>query len=151
MSKLFIYYSLTGNGDCVADRLSDYGIDVRKIETKNKLPKIFFFKMLVGGFRTIINYKDNLYEYDKNIDKYDEIIIGSPIWNGSISCPINSLLSELEIVNTKVSFIFYSGSGTSPKATKIVNKKYNNPSIIDLREPLKNNDELDKLKVYEEM
>ena len=146
MKKLFIYYSFTGNGDVVADYLKDK-VDIRKVETKQKLPKSFFFQMMVGGFKGGIGYKDKLYDYDKDISNYDEIIIGSPIWNGNISAPINRVLDDLDLKDKKVSFIFYSGSGTSPSATKKVNELFKEVKIIDLQEPKNNVNELKKLNI----
>ena len=43
MSKIFIYYSLSGNGDAVADNLKEKGFDVRKVEPARIPPKKFFF------------------------------------------------------------------------------------------------------------
>lgn len=34
MKKLFIYYSLTGNGDNVANYLKENGWEIRKVEPK---------------------------------------------------------------------------------------------------------------------
>ena len=146
MKKLFIYYSRTGNGDIVADSLKGKA-DIRKIETKEPIPKSFFFSMMVGGFKGGIGYKDKLYDYDKDISKYDEIIIGSPIWNGGISAPINRVLDDIDFKDKKISFIFWSGSGTSPKATEKVNKLFGDVTIINLQEPKSNKKELKKLNI----
>ena len=150
MKKLFIYYSFTGNGDIIADKLSKYNIDVRKIETKQKLPKLFFFQMIVGGFKALIKYKDKLFDYDKDISSYDEIVIGTPIWFDRISSPINRVLSDLDIKDKKVSFIFYSASGVANKASERINKEYEKANILVLKTPFKTNEqELDKLNIYE--
>lgn len=42
MKKIFIYYSLTGNGDEVANYLKNKGYDTRKIEVEKPLPNNFF-------------------------------------------------------------------------------------------------------------
>ena len=97
---------------------------------------------MLAGF----NHKSKLKDFDSNIDEYDEVVIGSPIWNARLSCPINTVLNKLDLSNKKVSFIFYSGSGTSPEATKKVNELFKGVKIIDLQEPLKNEKELDKIK-----
>ena len=57
MNKLFIYYSLTGNGDCVAEYLKD-NYDIRKIETKETLPKNYILRILAGGYKAMVNYLD---------------------------------------------------------------------------------------------
>ena len=49
MKKIFIYFSLTGNGDLVSDKLPS-DIDKRKVIMKKNLPKKFFFMVMTGGF-----------------------------------------------------------------------------------------------------
>ena len=57
--KIFIYYSLTGNGKLIAKKL-EKECDIRKIVVKKELPKSFFLQMMVGGFKSLINYKEKL-------------------------------------------------------------------------------------------
>jgi Multimeric flavodoxin WrbA len=146
MKKLFIYYSFSGNTDFVADFLKNKGISTIKIETLEKMPKNRILSILVGGFKAGIGYKDKIKDFNTNIDKYDEIIIGSPIWNGRLSSPINTVLDRLDLNNKKVSFIFCSGSGNSDKLDAYVKLKYNAKSI-NLKEPLHNKKELDKVEL----
>ncbi len=145
MKKLFIYYSLSGNGDLVADYLKEKGFDIRKIETTYKLSKHMFFAMMKGGSNALFGKKAKLINYNNDISEYDEIYIGSPIWNSRLTPPINTVLRDTDLSNKKLTFVFYSGGGTSKKATKKVNKLYNNPNIINLKQPNKYNDELKKL------
>ena len=144
MKKVFLYYSLSGNGDIVSKIFKDNDYNIIKVTTKEELPKPFFLRMLVGGFKASIGYKDKI--NDISLEEYDKVIIGSPIWNSRISSPINSVLDKYDLSNKKISFVFYSGSGTSKKATEVISKKYSNVKIINLKEPKKNKDELDKLK-----
>ncbi|MBR3161352.1 MAG: hypothetical protein IKF19_06665 [Bacilli bacterium] len=145
MKKLFIYYSLTGNGDEVARYLKDQGYDIRKIEVEKPLPNNFTLRILIGGFKALINSKEKLVNFDSNIDDYDYIIIGSPIWNDRLSSPITTALNELDLNNKELTFILYSGSGTSNKATKYIKKKYSNCKIINSKTPKKIKQELHKL------
>lgn len=145
MKKLFIYYSNSGNGDLVADYLSKFGFNIRKVETKYKLSKHMFFAMMKGGSNALFNKKAKLINYNNDVSEYDEIYIGSPIWNSRLTPPINTVLRDTNFTNKKITFVFYSGGGTSKKATKKVNKLYNNPTIINLKQPTKYNDELGKL------
>ena len=115
----------------------DYWIGPKSDISNNKVLSI-----LQGGSLASINYKSKLVAFDNNINKYKEIIIGSPIWNGRLSCPINSVLNKLEIKDKKITFILYSGSGKSPKATDKLKKIYPKCNIIDIKEPKNNN--LDK-------
>ena len=144
MKKIFIYYSLSGNGEVVADYLNKKGYSIVKIETIKRMPKSMFFRILVGGFKASINYKDKLLNFDTDISKYDEVVIGSPIWNSRLSSPINTVLDKLDLSDKKVKFVLYSGRGEENKATKMLKDKYN-CEVINLKVPKKNKDELDKL------
>ena len=144
MRKIFIYYSFTGNGDCVASYLKRVGFNDYKIVTYESLPKSRFLSIIVGGFKAMINYKDKIGAFDIDLNKYDKIIIGSPIWNSRLSSPINSLLDKIELSGKDVTFILYSGSGKNNKATELLKSKYSS-EVINLKEPKSNNDELIKL------
>ena len=146
MKTLFIYYSYTGNGEIIASKLANKDIDIRRVIRKKKLPKSFFFGVLTGGFLAGLKIKDKLVDFDNNIDEYDNIIIGSPVWNARLSSPINGALSKLNLKDKKVSFVLYSGSGEAPKAIKRINKEYPNSKIIVLQEPKKYPEQLEKLK-----
>ena len=146
MKKVFIYYSLTGNGDEIAKILENKKYDIRKVETNEILPKNFILRILTGGYKAMIKYEDKLMDFDSDIEDYDEIIIGTPIWNNRLSSPINSVLKELKLNNKKITFILYSGSGKSKKTTELINKIYPDSKIINLKEPIKNKEELNKLK-----
>ncbi len=144
MKRIFIYYSLSGNGDLVADFLKNT-YEIRKVVTSEPLPNNRLLQILAGGYKAMINYKDRLIDFDNNIDEYDHIIIGSPIWNDRLSSPINSVLDKLKLNNKKVTFVLYSGSGKANKANDFINNNYKSKIII-LKEPLKNLTELNKLK-----
>ena len=133
MEKIFIYYSLTGTGDYVADYLSKNGYDIRKVKTKEPLPKNKFLSIIVGGYKAMRSYKDKLDSFNYDIKKYDEVIIGSPVWNDRLSSPINTVLDNINLTDKKVSFILYSGSGKCTKAKEQINKKCPNSKIIDIK------------------
>ena len=143
MKKIFIYYSESGNGDIVANYLKEKGYDIEKIVAK-PLPKAFFLKMMVGGFKASIGYKDKINELEHDLNNYDEIIIGSPIWNGRLSSPIRGLLNKYDF-NKKLDFILYSGSGEGKVAYNFIKKNYKNSNITFLKQPKNNNDELNKI------
>lgn len=145
MKKIFIYYSLSGNGDIVANYLKEKNIDIRKVETKKPLPSNMVLRILSGGFLAGINHKDELVNFNPDITKYDEVIIGSPIWNDHLSCPINTVLDKLNLTNKKVSFILYSGSGEAPKTIKRLNDIYKDITINNIKEPKKNNERIAEL------
>ena len=146
MKRIFIYYSLSGNGEMIANYLKDKKTDIRKVVPKKELPKNMFFRIMSGGFLAGINHRDELIDFDSDISKYDEVIIGSPIWNGRLSCPINTVLDKIDVRDKKLSFILYSGSGACPKTDTMLKEKYKDVNIIHLKEPKSNKELLEVLK-----
>ena len=144
MKKLFIYYSLSGNGDLIADFLK-HTYDIRKVETTEPLSKNRVLQILSGGFKAMINYKDKLLNFDNNIEDYDEIVIGSPIWYDRLCSPINRVIEELNLNDKKVTFVLYSGSGKASKTFELIKSRFACEVYI-LKEPLKYPEELNKLK-----
>lgn len=145
MKKLFLYFSLTGNGDLVADYLKNRGFDIRKVEEKHKPSKIFFFRVLGGGFRAGLNLKGKLINFNNDVSEYDEIVIGSPVWNGRFPPAINSVLAQTNFDNKKVSVVFYSGSGDMPKAYNKVIKLFPEAKVYNLKEPKSHDAEFEKI------
>ena len=145
MKKIFLYYSLTGNGDEVASYLKDKGYEISKIKIEKELPNNFTLRILTGGFKALINYKEKLVDFDNNLDSYEKVIIGSPIWNARLSTPITTVLNEINIDKDKIDFILYSGGEKHKNAIEYINKEYPNSRIISLKEPKKYKNELKKL------
>ena len=139
MKKIFVYYSYSGNGDLVAKYFKERGYGIEEIITKEPLPSLKFLAIIVGGFKALINYKDKIEKSFLTFSADDEIIIGSPIWNGRLSTPVNAFLAKYDIVPK--AFVLYSGSGKSPKATNTITKKYPTSMIVNIREPLENEKE----------
>ena len=145
MKKIFIYYSLTGNGDEVARVLKQKGYEVKRIKTMEELPKNNVLRILSGGFKALIGYKDKIEELDINFDDYDVITIGTPIWNSRVSSPVNRILSNLK-TDKMINFILWSASGKASVAMKKLELKYPNSKFITLKEPKSNIEELKKIQ-----
>lgn len=144
MKKIFIYYSLTNNGDVVADTLKEKGYETRKVITKDKYPNNKFLMIMTGGYKASFNKKDKLLDFNEDITNYDKVIIGSPIWNDRLSAPINTVISTLDLKDKDLSFVFYSASGKAEHAKEKVKTLFGADSII-LKEPKINKEELDKI------
>ena len=146
MKKLFLYYSLTGNGDMLAPLFEAHDYQIRKVTEKKKMPKSFFWRVFAGGFRAGLNLKGKLVDYDNDVSEFEEIVIGSPIWNGRFPPAINAVLAQTDLSKCKLTFLFYSGSGEGAKASEKAKKLFKDPDIIFLQEPKKHEGELSKLE-----
>ena len=67
MKKLYIYYSLTGNGELIANTLRYLNFDIRRIEPRKKLPKNKLLQILIGGYKAMKNMEDELLPYNNDI------------------------------------------------------------------------------------
>ncbi|MBO7080387.1 MAG: hypothetical protein J6W64_11445 [Bacilli bacterium] len=141
--KYFIYFSETGNGDLIAEKLKEQGFEIVKVEMKRKLAKSFFFKVMQGGFLASIHAKSKINDIDLNLNLEDKVVIGSPVWNARLSSPINTILKKYEFVNP--SFLLYSGSGEAKSAVKYIDKNFHESKVLILKEPKKYPEELEKL------
>ena len=148
MKKLFIYSSFTGNGDLVAEEFKKKGYEIRKVIEKKKFPKSFFWSIMSGGFRAGLGLKAKLINYDNNVSGFDEIVLGSPIWNGRFPPTMNSVIKITDFTGKSPQFLFYSGSGGGKKALEKVKKMFPNSEVTFLQEPKKNKDELKKLSKF---
>ena len=145
MGKLFIYFSNSGNGELVAEKLKEKDYDIVKVVPKKNLPKSFVSLILKGGFLAGIKNKMKIQDLNVDFSAYDEIIIGSPIWNGRITPPINTILAMPELKEKKLSFVLYAGGGQAPKSIKRLNKEFPGAEIVILKEPKKYPEELEKI------
>lgn len=145
MKQLFVYYSDTGNGDAAAEYLKAHGCEIRKITPKKGLPKGFVAKILSGGYQALRSKKSPLLPFDNDFSGFDRVIIGSPVWNGRFSTPVNTLLGEPGLKGKELRFVLYSGSGEAPKAAKRISAEYPGSLAVVLKEPLKHPEELAKL------
>lgn len=145
MSKLFIYYSLSGNGDVVAEALKQKGYETTKVEPAKQPPKNIFLQMMRCGFNAGRQYCEPLKDYKADVTMFDGIVIGSPVWNGRLSCPINTVLQETDLKGKKVTFVLYSGSGEAQKAERQIRTAVPDAGIIHLQEPKKHTETLGRL------
>ena len=98
---LVVYYSLTGNTKDVANIIkNETGADIFEIKSEfdyyRKDVEEIVKKHLSEG------YKPKLTSSLQNIDQYDLIFIGSPVWWFSIPPPVMSFLSQYELKDKKV-------------------------------------------------
>ena len=147
MKKLFIYSSFTGNGDLVAEKMKEKGYEIRKVTEKKKFPKSFFWSVFSGGFRAGMGVKAKLVNYNNDISEYGEIVLGSPIWCGTLPPTTNSILKQTNFEGKKLKVVFYSGSGEGKKGEAKIKKMFPDSEVIFMQEPKKHQDELKKISI----
>ena len=122
MNKIFVYYSMTGNVHYVAGILKEkMNIDLLRIEPVKEYPDKGFKKFFWGGKSAVMKETPNLVKYQFDSNKYDEIIIGTPVWASNITPPIRTFINENKdsLKNKKISVVISNSGGN---AIKVIDK-----------------------------
>lgn len=135
--RSFIYYSATGNGDFVAEKLKELGYEPVKVETIKPLGKMGFFKMIHYGGQAMFNKKAKIKPINLVLDEDDLVVIGSPIWNDRLSTPINAVLSQFNFDKEMTKFILYpAGEGTKKSLEQLEKLGFKQKPLV-YQNPLK--------------
>ncbi len=146
MKRLVVYYSLSGNTEEAAKKIAEaLDADLMRLETVKEMPKSFAAQIIVGGGQVMMKYVPKLKDYDKDINSYDEIILGSPIWNSKGVPAVNAFLEDKVAAGKVTSLFFLSGGGEVKKGldaiTKMLPNLKNTVSLLDRKhENSKDND-----------
>ena len=102
MKTLLVYYSYTGQTKVIVDRISSL-IDCDVVELKPIVP--------FGEYDQVVEeYQNNesdksrveIEELSIDLDKYDKVIIGTPVWWYSITPVLREFLNKYDLSKKKV-------------------------------------------------
>lgn len=141
MKSLIVYYSYEGNCEEIAKYLQkEVNADVLKLVPKKEKKTKSLFRFVWGGIQVYMKKKPTLEEYQIDLSKYDNIIIGSPCWFGTYAPTINTFLSENKLKNKNI-YLFVCNGGNLRNTWKDFKEALKGNNIIselDLVYPLKN-------------
>jgi flavodoxin len=90
-----IYYSFDGNCALVAEAIKNrLNADLYAIKTVDEKKRTGLGKYIWGGRQVFQHTKPELKPLDVDIDAYDLIILGTPVWAGSPAPAMGSFLSR---------------------------------------------------------
>lgn len=136
MKRIIVYYSLSGNTEEVVKLIAkQLDCEILKIDTVKAMPKSFAARILVGGGQVAMNKIPEIKPIDIDLNVYDEIFIGTPIWNSKGVPAINAFLKDETVCRKVTGLIITSGGGDIAKCvaaleSKIPNVKYQ-VSLLD--------------------
>ncbi len=122
MKNLIIYYSLSGNTKKAADIIQSV--------TNGTLAQIRTIKPYIGNYKDIVVSAQNevrnrimppIYVPEINLDDYETIFLGTPVWWYSISPALNTFLHTYPLSGKSV-FPFITGDGWWGHTMQIINK-----------------------------
>ena len=125
MKTAIVYYSMSGNTKYVADKIAEkVGADIIRIEPVKAYPDEGAKKFIWGGKSAVMGEKPVLQPYEFSLEKYDRIILGTPVWASTFTPPVRSFIKENQDIRGKkiAVFICFSGGGADKAIKKM--KKY---------------------------
>ena len=124
---LVLYFSMSGNTEAVANFIHDeVGGDIVKIETKKIYPDDYNDLLDIAQEEQSENARPELSTTIDNLDEYDTIFLGYPIWWGDMPMAVYSFLDNYDLSGkTIVPFVTSGGSGLSGTPSNIKNEEPN--------------------------
>ena len=118
---LIAYYSRTGNTRSVAQEIQkNVGGDLFEIKTTNTYPEEYQATTEQAKTEKNNNFRPELAAKVPNIDSYDVIFVGYPIWWGTMPMGVFSFLEQHNLAGkTVIPFCTHGGSGLGDNVSDI--------------------------------
>ena len=123
MRTAVVFYSMSGNvkqtAQIIAEKLS---ADLIEIKPEKTYPDKGFRKFFWGGKSAVMGEKPKLVPYEIDFEKYDCIILGSPVWASNIAPPLRTFAEDNKSALSKkqiCAFMCMSGSGGDKALEKL--------------------------------
>ena len=122
MKTAIVYYSMSGNTKYVADKIAEkIEADIVRIEPVKAYPDKGAKKFIWGGKSAVMGEKPQLRPYEFSADKYDRIILGTPVCASNFAPPIRTFIKENPDIQGKRIAVFtcFSGGGADKAIEKM--------------------------------
>ena len=123
MKSLVVYFSLEGNTEYVAGIIKEKtGADLLKLVPKKAYHDKGFAKFFWGGKSAVMAEKPALEAYNVNLDEYERVIFGFPVWASNFTPPLRTFIEDNKekLQKKKISvFACQSGSGAEKAFAKM--------------------------------
>lgn len=142
MKKLIVYYSLNGNTEYAAKLLAEKtGGDLIRLIPASQPAKQGPLKFIKGGFSALWHETPSLEPLNIDLNDYELIIIGTPIWAGTYTPAIGSFLKQYNLKDKKIAIFVSSSSGEGEKTIQQLKDKVGSCiSSVSLLDPLSHQD-----------
>lgn len=140
MKAIIIYYSLDGNVKLLSETMAqELGADILPLKLKKEIKNDSFMKYFWGGKQVVMKETPELEKVDLNLDNYDLIILGTPVWAGSYAPALRSFLEQVNLSGRKVALFCSHEGGIGLTIANLKNKLRNSEIIssTDFLAPLK--------------
>jgi flavodoxin len=120
MKAIVVYYSLDGNSHLIAERIKTaLGADTLRLKLVKSMPKQGFMKMLQGGKQALFGKLPALKPYRLDLEQYELLILGGPVWAGSPAPALMSFLQQTTFSGKKVALFCCHRGGKGATFSKL--------------------------------
>lgn len=124
MKKAVVFYSLSGNTQAAAKEIAEgIGADLIELKLVKPFPTEKSKQLALGGMQAMFGMKSAIQELSKNIKEYDVLILGTPIWAGTIAAPVHSFLNKYQVLDKIVAVFTFSGGGDNKRCIAKLSKR----------------------------
>ncbi len=93
MRTLVVFYSRSGNTRVVAELVAKLlGCDIDEIKPRTRRDGVWGYLRCLG--EAILKFPAPIFETRTNPADYDLVVIGTPVWAGSVSSPVRTYLNK---------------------------------------------------------
>jgi len=142
MKTLVIFYSFEGNTKLIAKNIAEaINADMLELKPTKEMKSRGFMKYVWGVKAILMRAKPELFPIEKNLENYDVLFIGTPVWAGTYAPPLNTFFLTSPVLNKKIALFCCHGGGKGKIFNKMKKALEGNQilSEIDFCEPLKKN------------
>lgn len=123
MRTAFVYYSMEGNTEYAAGKAAEIlGADLICIKPQKAYPSKGIRKFIWGGKSAVMGDTPELMPYEFCAEKYDRIVLCTPVWASSFAPPIRSFISgnRNALSGKRFAALFcFSGGGADKASEKL--------------------------------
>ncbi|MDR1249808.1 MAG: flavodoxin [Treponema sp.] len=113
MKTLVVFYSYDGNSAMVAEELKKAfgeGCDTLEIKPQDDAKRSGFAKYLWGGRMVLTHKKPRLMPWNAELDGYDLVILGGPVWAGTPAPALQAFIAEAKMQGKRLGlFVCHAG------------------------------------------
>ena len=145
MNTAVIYYSLEGNLDLVARKIAEnVAVDLIRLMPRKEYPTGKISKYFWGGKSVTFGERPKLTNPTIDLEPYELLVIGTPIWAGTWTPPLNTFLHDYSITGKKIILMATHLGGGADKCFEKMKITLKGNTIIgafEFKEPLQQMDE----------
>lgn len=119
MKALVVYYSRTGHTKKIAETIADMLACDKEalIDTTNRSGFVGFMR---SGYQAKRKSLTDIKELETDVSAHDLVIVGTPVWAGTVSAPVRTFLHYYkDVLKTVAFFSTHGGEDTQDEFTEM--------------------------------